>query len=247
MGLNETEAIVLRTYNLADADKIVVCLTRDCGVIRAVAKGARKLKSRFGAGLEPSTVLLIDYFEKEGRELVSLKGAEIIRSYFGLARNTEIVSALAYLSELVMEFSPPGEPNEKVFRMVRAVLDALEESPEDLAAIMRYFEIWVLKLSGFYPDIRTCARCGQRLGENGLELSISDGGLCCGRCHNRTELKVSPEAYNHLRSARHLSPVGFARALKALDSSQKAQIAAFTEIFIGRALERRPHSRTILN
>src|SRR5689334_7931845 len=114
MGLNETEAIVLRTYNLADADKIVVCLTRDSGVIRAVAKGARKLKSRFGAGLEPSTVLSLDYFEKEGRELVSLKQAEIIRSYFGLAQNTEIVSALAYLSELVMEFSPPGEPNEKV-------------------------------------------------------------------------------------------------------------------------------------
>src|SRR5207253_4725894 len=122
-------------------------------------------KSRFGAGLEPSTVLALSYFEKEGRELVSLKQAEIIRSYFGLAQNAEIVSTLAYLSELVMEFSPPGEPNEKIFRMVRAVLDALKESPEDLHAIIRYFEIWILKLSGFYPDIRSCVRCARRLGK----------------------------------------------------------------------------------
>jgi len=246
MGLNETEAIVLRTYNLAEADKIVVCLTRDSGVIRAVARGARRLKSRFGAGLEPSTVLALSYFEKEGRELVSLRQIEIIRSYFNLAQNSEIVAALAYMSELVMEFSPPGEPNEKVFRMLRAVLDTLERSSNGLFAIMRYFEIWILKLSGFYPDLRVCARCGRHLGDGSLELSVSDQGLCCAQCGHRSRQKLSRESYRQMLSARTLSPEGFVSALQYLDSVQKMEIASLTEYFIGRALERRPHSRAAL-
>src|SRR5437868_3367496 len=233
MGLNETEAIVLRTYNLAEADKIVVCLTRDSGVIRAVARGARRLKSRFGACLEPSTIIALSYFEKEGRELVSLKQTEIIRSHFKLAQNAEIVSALAYMNELVMEFSPPGEPNKKVFRMVRAVLEALEKAPEELSAIMRYFEIWILKLSGFYPDLRACAYCNQALDQSTLDLFISDQGLCCGKCGCRSPLKLSREAYYHLRSARQLSPIDFAKALQVLNASQKAEIRVLTEFFIG--------------
>ncbi|MBD0373986.1 MAG: DNA repair protein RecO, partial [Pyrinomonadaceae bacterium] len=116
MGLVETEAIVLRVYPLAEADKIVVCLTRSAGVVRAVAKGARRLKSRFGAGLEPFTLLSLSYFEKENRELVTLRQTDIQRSYFKLSQRAETVAALAYLSELVLEFAPPHEPNEKLFR-----------------------------------------------------------------------------------------------------------------------------------
>ncbi|MGA9994972.1 MAG: DNA repair protein RecO, partial [Pyrinomonadaceae bacterium] len=95
MGQVETEAIILRTYNLSEADKIVVCLTHSNGVVRAVARGARKLKSRFGAGLEPFTLVQASYYEKENRELVSLKRAEIQKSYFHLAANEQVVQALA--------------------------------------------------------------------------------------------------------------------------------------------------------
>lgn len=246
MGLNETEAIVLRTYNLAEADKIVVCLTKDFGVIRAVAKGAKRLKSRFGAGLEPSTILALSYFEKEGRELVSLRQTEIIRSHFKLAQSAEVVAASAYMSELVMEFSPPCEPNERVFRMVRAVLEALERSPEDLFAVMRYFEIWILKLSGFYPDLRVCTQCGKHLGDSSGELLVLDQGLGCGLCAYRSDKKLSRRAYGQLISARKLSPGEFAIALQSLDPVQKMEIAALTECFIRRALERMPHTRTSL-
>jgi DNA repair protein RecO (recombination protein O) len=246
MGLNETEAIVLRTYNLAEADKIVVCLTKEFGVIRAVAHGARRLKSRFGAALEPSTIVVLSYFEKEGRELVSLKQAEIIHSHFSLAQNAEIVSVIAYMSELVMEFSPPSEPNEKVFRMVKAVLEALERLPLDSSAIMRYFEVWILKLSGFYPDLRACAHCNQPLDGVSFALTVSSQGLCCGKCACRSTMKLSREAYNQLCSARKLSPVDFAKTMLALDPLQRTEIATLTEFFIGRALERQPHSKVIL-
>ena|ERR1043165_3327687 len=247
MGLSETEAIVLRTYNLAEADKIVVCLTRDFGVIRGVAKGARRLKSRFGAGLEPTTILSLSYFEKEGRELVSLRQVEIIHSHFKMVQDAEVVASMAYMSELVMEFSPPGEPNEKVFRMVRAVLEALERSPEDLFAIIRYFEIWILKLSGFCPELRVCAQCGRKLLDAGLELSVLDSGLCCGLCSCRSTQKISNGAYRQLLHSRTLLPGEFAFAMKELSANQKAEIASLIQYFIGRALERRPFSRTTLN
>src|SRR6267143_846888 len=80
----ETDALVLRTYNFGEADKIVVCLTRGAGLIRGVAKGCRKLKSRFGAALEPFTVARLTYYQKENQELVSLSQAEIVKSHFDL-------------------------------------------------------------------------------------------------------------------------------------------------------------------
>jgi DNA repair protein RecO (recombination protein O) len=246
MGLNETEAIVLRTYTLAEADKIVVCLTKDFGVIRAVARGARRLKSRFGAGLETSTVLALSYFEKEGRELVSLRQVEIIRSHFNLAQDAEIVASLAYMSELVMEFSPPGEPNERVFRMVRAVLEALERLPEGIFAIVRYFEIWILKLSGFYPELRVCAQCGRNLVSGGIELSVSDRGLCCDLCSCRTKQKISRGAYKQLLHSRIMSPVEFAIAIKELSGDQKIEIETLMQFFIRRALDRKPLSSSNL-
>jgi len=84
MGLVETEALILRTYNLAEADKIVVCLTRNAGLIRAVARGSRRIKNRFGAALEPFTLLNVAYYQKENQELVSLRQVEIVQSHFDL-------------------------------------------------------------------------------------------------------------------------------------------------------------------
>src|SRR6266581_6160362 len=106
MGLVNTDAIVLRTYNLAEADRIAVCLTQSTGVVRAVAKGARRMKSRFGAALEPFTLIKLTFHEKENRELVTISAAEILKSHFNLAVEPEVSDALAYMGELVSEFAP---------------------------------------------------------------------------------------------------------------------------------------------
>jgi DNA repair protein RecO (recombination protein O) len=132
MPIFETEALVLRTYNFGEADKIVVCLTRTSGLIRAVAKGCRKLKSRFGAALEPFTLTRIVYYQKEHQELVSLSNAEIVKSHFDLSGNAETLTGLAYMGDLVIEFSPLYEANERLYRMVKACLEAICESQSDL-------------------------------------------------------------------------------------------------------------------
>ena len=239
MGLNETEAIVLRTYNLAEADKIVVCLTRSAGVVRAVARGARRL--------EPYTIIALAYYEKEGRELVSVRQAEIIRSFFSLAQSSETVAALAYMSELVMEFAPPHEPNEKIFRMFRAVLEALAAAPEGLSSLVRYFEIWMLKLGGFLPDLRSCAECGGKFGEAVYGYLNAEFKLRCGSCSQRSGTALSPTAHAQLRSAQRLSPSDFAEAGRDLEAAQRREMTSLTQGLIGRALERQPRSQASFN
>ena len=79
MGLIETEGLVLKSYSLAEADKIVVFLTQEHGLVRGVAKGAKRLKSKFGGSLEPFSIVRLTYFQKEDRELVSIQQSEIGR------------------------------------------------------------------------------------------------------------------------------------------------------------------------
>lgn len=245
MGLVETEAIVLRTYNLAEADKIAVCLTRGAGLVRAVARGARRLKSRFGAGLEPFTIVALSYYEKEGRELVSLRQAEILRSYFALAGNMETVTVLAYLSELVIEFAPPHEPNERLFRMVNACLEAASGAPAEMEAIARYFEVWILRLAGFLPDVRHCIDCGRRFGEEEDAFLDAEGKLRCRQCGQGLGLVLSREAHAQLRATQRLSPSAYAERARRVPPSTWREMAQLTQPLIGRILERQPRALAI--
>jgi DNA repair protein RecO (recombination protein O) len=198
MAITETEAIVIRSYNLAEADKIVVCLTRSAGLVRAVAKGSRKLKNRFGAALEPFTLVNLTYYQKENQELASMRQAEILKSHFNISQDPEILTGLAYMGDLVVEFSPPHQTNDKLFRMLNACLEAVAASPDDLQLILRYFEVWILRLEGFLPDLRRCADCQRAFtGETGISLS-RELGLLCRDCAQGTGEVLSKKAYARL-------------------------------------------------
>src|SRR5437763_6939838 len=163
MPLHTTDAYVLRTYALAEADKICIFLTRDMGKVRGVAHGARKMKSRFGSALEPFTQVALTYFQKEGRELMSVSGCEIIRSQFHTAaRSVETASAFSYLAELLNEFLPDNEPNERLYRLVTATLEAIEQG-SDLGRVLRDFETWSWRLPGFFPETAQCTAGGVTL------------------------------------------------------------------------------------
>lgn len=243
MGHVESEAIVLRTYNLAEADKIVICLTRKAGLVRAVARGARRLKSKYGAGLEPYTVIALSFYEKEGRELVSVRDAEILRSYFHLSKSAEMMAALAYMSELVLGFAPPHEPNEKLFRMVSACLEALAQTPYGAQSLTRYFEVWLLKLAGFFPNLRVCADCGRRVGAEagGVYLNVECRPRCFA-CSNGQGIALSSEAYAQIERMQRLSPMDFARSSGASQASQ-AEVSQVTKRLIERILERETLAR----
>lgn len=243
MALLETEALVLRTYNLAEADKIVVCLTRGAGLVRAVAKGSRKLKNRFGAALEPFTLINITCYQKEHQELISLRQVEILKSNFSLFGTAEILTALAYMGDLVIDFSPPYQPNEKLFRMVKACLEAIAASPSDLQSIIRYFEVWLLKLEGFLPDLTRCAECQRSITEEESVYISSDLALHCGSCNPGRSRALSKKLHAQLRATHKVSPQVFAAESRTVADKTQREMAAFTHQIIGRILERQPRVR----
>jgi DNA repair protein RecO (recombination protein O) len=244
MGLQETEAIVLRTHRLGEADKIVVMLTRDAGVVRGTARGARKLKSRYGASLEPFTHIRVSYFEKESRELVSLGQTEIVRSHFELLADDRAYTLLEYLGELILEFSPPHERNERLFRMVAATLEAFARQPGASAGLARYFEVWTLKLSGFWPELKACARCRRELLSRACETNYAQGAsIVCAPCAGGSGLPVGAGVLAHLRAAARLRPGDWAERFSQLSGGEQAQSARLNAHLITRALEREPRGQ----
>ncbi|MBI3679696.1 MAG: DNA repair protein RecO [Acidobacteria bacterium] len=158
MPAHVSESFVLRTYPFGEADLVVSFLTRDQGKLRGVAKRARRLKSSFGAGLERLSLVRMSYFQRENRELVNLDSCELMRSQFSLLANYEAGVALDYIAEVTDELLPPGEPSERFFRLLVAVLDFLQagakERPASIWPAALYFALWGVRLSGFLPGLR---------------------------------------------------------------------------------------------
>ncbi len=242
MGLVNTDAIVLRSYNLAEADRIVLCLTRSAGLVRAVAKGARRMKSRFGAALEPFTFIKLDFYEKENRELVTISQAEILKSNFDLAAHPDSTDALAYIAELVSEFAPPHEANDKLYRMVKACIDALASLPDRPNLVVRYFEVWLLRLAGLFPDLRDCAQCNKRLVEDELVYVDSQAWPRCYACSHGMGSVLSIEIRRCLTATQKLAPLEFANSSVQLSAEAETELAEFTHRLLVRALERRPRT-----
>jgi DNA repair protein RecO (recombination protein O) len=243
MALSETEALVLRTYNLAEADKIVVCLTHGNGLIRGVAKGCRRLKNRFGAALEPFTLLQLSYYQKENQELVSLRQTEILKSHFNLFRDAETLTGRAYMADLVIDFSPPYQKNERLFRMLKACLEAVASTPTDLQMILRYFEVWLLKLEGFLPDIKLCSQCQRPFSETEVTFMGSDLQLRCRDCSHGQGTALSRRVQRQLRATQKLGPNAFAKESHEVSPVTMREIAELTHQLIGRVLERQPRIR----
>ncbi len=174
MPLYTADALILRTYKLGEADRIVVFLTRDRGKKRGVAKGARRPRSRFAAALEPLTEARVAYFEKEQRELVGLNYAETVRSPLAFAMGParggpatagsyvresgsgEHVDALGYLgyfAELLDEWAQEADADDRLYRLGASMLDALDAGAP-VEPLARYFEYWLLRLQGVYPEAR---------------------------------------------------------------------------------------------
>jgi DNA repair protein RecO (recombination protein O) len=201
-----SEALVLRTYPLKEADLVVSFLTRDQGKLRGVAKRARRPKSAFGAGLERLSHVRMSYFQRETRELVNLDSCELIHSQFDLVSNYWASVALDYFAEVSEQLLPFAEPSEKFFRLLLAVLDSLHQGEPAAWRAVAYFSLWAVRLSGWLPELNVCLSCGTLLDdpESAEHLrayfSRSRTGLVCGHCRgalsmgNNWELGASSRA-----------------------------------------------------
>ncbi len=194
MRLHSSDSFILGTYALKETDRIVSFLTRDAGKKRGVARGARRSKSVFSGALEPMTEARVVYYEKEGRELVSINAADPIRPSFALSKDLDTALLLSTLAESLETFVSESDPAEPFYRLARHAMDALfAGAPAALAAA--YFDVWILKLSGLFPSPRECAGCG-RLLEDADPLLYDEArpGFVGDECRRGEVLRLTPDA-----------------------------------------------------
>lgn len=192
MALKESEAIVLRTYPLREADLLVTLFTRLDGKVKGVARAAKKSKRRFGGALEPMTYVRAFYDHHERQELARLDSCEVIESPMSGEVTYARAVALSHVAELLDQLMPDREASDAVFRLTLAVLQELRGS--GLWMPITYFELWMTRLMGFLPEFSECAVCGRALdGTRAYWHALADG-LVCGDDKRLASSEMSPES-----------------------------------------------------
>jgi DNA repair protein RecO (recombination protein O) len=186
--------VVLRTYKLRESDRIVVFHTAENGKVRAVAKGVRKTKSKFGARLEPmSHVRLLLY---RGRELDIVSQAEAVEPLSPMLSSLDRASQGLAAIEAVDQLSLEREPNPQLYRMLVGVLRTIAATPSPLNVAGFYWKL--LANEGIRPELDRCLRCGEA--GDGVQLvafDLNEGGVLCRTC--RSGQAISPGALEILR------------------------------------------------
>jgi len=177
MALHESEAIVLRTYPLREADLLVTLFTRAEGKVRGVARSAKKSRRRFGGALEPLTYVRAFYDVREGQELARLDACEVLESPLAAEVSYARAVALGHIAELLDELLPDRESNDSIFRLALSVLHVLT-GPKVWMPVT-YFELWLTRLTGFLPELTECIECGRSLnGSRAWFHALADGLRC---------------------------------------------------------------------
>lgn len=211
MGILSSEALILDVFDLHDRDRIVTFLTREHGKKRGVAQGARAKHSRFGGQLQPLAKVQATWFEKEGRELARISSVELVRSAHRLMEDLDGILTGSYLVDHMLEFAQENEASDHLYRLLDSTVEALLAGVDrDLAA--RYFETWVLRLSGVFPPPQDCPLCGNPFAPAGAVLPAGGDALLCPECGGgAVRLAVGPEVLALLRRIGRLNLPGVAQ------------------------------------
>lgn len=197
MSLFRDQGVVLRTYRLGEADRIIVLLTEHHGKVRAVAKGVRRTASKFGARLEPlSHVALLLW---QGRsELDIVNQAEVIDHFRTVREDLDRMARGLSLLEVADQLAQERHADARLYEMLVGALRALADLGRDPALVAPAFFLKTLVLEGAGPVLDGCASCGEPGGEVELvAFDLTEGGALCRRC--RRGRPVSTEAFDLLR------------------------------------------------
>jgi DNA repair protein RecO (recombination protein O) len=182
MQLTSSEAILLDVVDLHEYDRIVSFLTPEHGLKKGVAKGARRKYSRFAGQLQPLAKVDVTWFSKERAELARISSVDLVRSAEPLYRELETLLLGGYLADHMVEFAQENEESRRLYRLLDTTIEALLEGV-DAGLATRYFEVWVLRLSGIFPVPIECPQCGTSFLEASAVLPHRAEFLLCARCH----------------------------------------------------------------
>ncbi len=208
-----TEAIILQTFAGRERDKMVVFITPDHGKRKGWAYGARSMRSRFGAALEPLAKVRIGYIEREGDEVVRIESIDLIRSLFPAQQDLVRSVSATFIAEMIDTFAQANDPAELLYRLLDRTTAALLEGASPLA-VVTYAEIWILRLAGIFPSAKNCIECHEPL-ERPLRFDGRLQGFVCAQCAGRDASVVPNQVSDALDAIAKLAVTDFAaRAIK---------------------------------
>jgi DNA repair protein RecO (recombination protein O) len=240
MPLVKTPAITLKSRKWGEADRIVTFYAKHLGKIRAVARGARRPKSRMGAALEPLMLCDLNLFEKSGDTLFRVSQVDLVEPFVRFREDLTLMAAAARMANVVGAVTPDGDPDAHVFDTLEQGLRSLVTS-DDPALTALLFQIRLLGLTGFRPQTDQCAACGKTRVIQEPQFSPASGGLVCMTCATRQRvpcLPLSRGSLAFLQQALRLAPATVTR-LKATGQVRcevEDAIESYVTVVAGRRL-----------
>ena len=211
-----TRGVVLRQYQLGEADRILSILTPDRGKVRTVAKGVRRPRSRLRGHLDLTN--LIDFVAAFGRNLDVVTEAQVRDDHPLVREDLSRLSLAMYVCELADSFGEEGSPSQGLFSLLELALDQLGRAP-DPWLLTRWFELRLMDVSGFRPQLENCVECEESLEPGDHVLDLGAGGVLCPSCRSLGvggKIKVTQSA---MRVLRHLQRTTAIEHLRQLDLS----------------------------
>jgi DNA repair protein RecO (recombination protein O) len=197
--LYQSDAFVLRTYQLGEADQIVVFFTRDFGKLRAVARRSHSLRRHSASYCQPLMLLQAILFGRPTQALYRINTVDIVQTFRGLQEDFERLRCGLYMTELLDVTTHEREPLPELFALFQLALEQLLQTTHT-ALLLRQFELRLLGIIGYTPQVLYCARCAGELRPYERTFSPLLGGLLCSTCapEVRQTLLISPATRAYL-------------------------------------------------
>jgi DNA repair protein RecO (recombination protein O) len=243
MPLHASDALILRTWPVNEADLVVSFFTRDYGKVKGMAKSALKSRKRFGGALEPMTLARAFFADKPGQELVRLDQLELIRSPLSAPVDYARAAALSFYSEVLEEALPEHDPQETVFRLLLAVLE--QTTVDRVWMPLTYFSLWMTRLMGWLPDLAACTVCGERFVPGEASFHPQADGLFCPLHRPGACMTLSADSWT--LAQRILRAPVTALVEEPWPRRRAQDLRRFTQQSLERHLERRLRSADALN
>jgi DNA repair protein RecO (recombination protein O) len=242
-GRLKLSAVVLRSVDYGESDRVVSLLSRERGKVSAFARGARASRRRFGGALEPFTLVAAELRERTGADLLGLESVTVERAFGEIRGDLARIACAGYASELARELVRDHEPHEALFDLLVEYLGVLDSAPARPPAL-RAFELGALQATGFMPRLDACARCGGGLDERALPFDAEQGGVLCGECRGHAGPGAVAMSPGTVRALRKLQRGGVAAAEAeplAPPAGREAReaLTRFVEHLLGRRLRSR--------
>ncbi|MBN1663204.1 MAG: DNA repair protein RecO [Deltaproteobacteria bacterium] len=238
---HKNAAIVLKTLDYGESDRIVTLYTADFGKIKGIAKGARRSRKRFANTLEPFSCAAFLFSKRGDNTLAFLEDSDNINHYPAIRADLEKTLLASYLVDLTDQFTLEGKTNKDLFSLIIDFL-GLMDAGEVSDALMRFFEMRLLKYSGYEPVLDHCTICRQPVESMAAcRFSFAAGGISCNSCYNNSGdcLPVSLGTVKTLLMGKDMEPAQIHRLSLSIRSAEESRqmLAGFIRHLLGKELK----------